>query len=270
MSFGVGMSSGGQVNPVANVNGQELDLTGKAASINRGVAYANYSISSQRYDVKRKFPVVWAEPLIFNGAWTYDPNDLFSSLQTLEQVQFFEWSKQSSGRVEKTDSPIDFLMGAGIGKLLINGGRKLALRAAVKTVSRKTTVNGANSAYGGVRAASSYLQKIGVPRVYRKEILQSFDVGSITLRKARNKTYGLRFYGGAAEANGRYLFPTFTNYTSRTGLALPYKWNSMSGLRQFQIRPGSTYIYGRASSQGGIYSGGSYQMYLNNLDNLIP
>jgi hypothetical protein len=43
----------------------------------------------------------------------------------------------------------------------------------------------------------------------------------------------------------------------------------MSGFKQFQIAPSSTYIFGRAASQGGIYTGGSYQMYINDLKNLI-
>src|SRR5690606_17986247 len=124
-------------------------------------------------------------------------------------------------------------------------------------------------AYDGVRAASKFLQEQGVPRIYRKQILESFEIGTISLRTADNATFGLRFYGGAANQSGRYLFPTFTNYTNRAGLALPPSWNSMSGVSQFQIAPGSTYIFGRAASQGGIYRGGSYQMYINNLNNLI-
>ena len=43
----------------------------------------------------------------------------------------------------------------------------------------------------------------------------------------------------------------------------------MSGLAQFQVRPESTYIFGRAASQGGRFTGGNYQMYINNLGNLI-
>jgi hypothetical protein len=124
--------------------------------------------------------------------------------------------------------------------------------------------------YDGVRAASKFLREQEVPRVYRKQILESFEIGTITLRTADNATFGLRFYGDAAAESGRYLFPTFTNYTNRVGLALPPGWrNSMSGISQFQIEPGSTYIFGRAASQGGIYSGGSYQIYINNLNNLI-
>ncbi len=132
-----------------------------------------------------------------------------------------------------------------------------------------TAARGSGSAYDGVRAASSYLQKAGVPRVYRKQILQSFNIETISLRTAGNSTFGLRFFGGSANASGRYLFPTFTNYTNRVGLALPYRWNSMTGISQFQIRPGATYIFGRAASQGGRFTGGSYQMYVNDLGNLI-
>lgn len=128
----------------------------------------------------------------------------------------------------------------------------------------------AGGTYDGVRAASKYLQEQGVPRAYRKEILESFEVETISLRIADNSTYGLRFYGGAANKSGRYLFATFTNYTNRVGLALPQSWNnSMSGISQFQIKPGSIYIFGRASSQGTMYSGGSFQMYINNLSNLL-
>jgi len=62
-------------------------------------------------------------------------------------------------------------------------------------------------AYDDVRAASKYLQAQGVPRAYRKQILESFEIGTISLRTADNATFGLRFYGGAANQSGRYLFP---------------------------------------------------------------
>lgn len=78
-----------------------------------------------------------------------------------------------------------------------------------------TAAKGGAGAYDGVRAASNYLQAQGVPRAYRKQILESFEVGTISLRTADNATFGLRFYGGAANQSGRYLFPTFTNYTNR-------------------------------------------------------
>ncbi|WP_257666484.1 DUF6443 domain-containing protein [Parapedobacter tibetensis] len=122
--------------------------------------------------------------------------------------------------------------------------------------------------YDGVRAASKFLQGQGVPRAFRKQILQSYEIETISLQTAGNATFGLRFYGGAANQSGRYLFPTFTNYTNRNGLALPPNWNSMTGVSQFQVMPGSRYISGRTAAQGGIYSGGNYQMYINDLRNL--
>ena len=143
-------------------------------------------------------------------------------------------------------------------------GRALQMLKIVKTAKVR------GSAFDGVRNASNYLKEAGVPRLYRKQILQSFDIGTISLNRAGNSTFGLRFYDGInASAKGRYLFPTFSNYTNRSGLALPQTWNKMTGLTQFQIRPGSNYIFGRAASQGGEFTGGSYQMYVNSLENLI-
>jgi hypothetical protein len=39
-----------------------------------------------------------------------------------------------------TDSPIDYMLGAGIGKAFLNGGRKLAVKVAVRTGSRKVAI----------------------------------------------------------------------------------------------------------------------------------
>jgi RHS repeat-associated protein len=132
----------------------------------------------------------------------------------------------------------------------------------------EATTNMQQSAYAGIRSASNFLQQQGVSRAYRTQILQSFEAETVSLKTADNATFGLRFYGGAAGQKGRYLFPTFTEYTNREGLALPPSWNSMIGVSQFQVAPGTTYIYGRAASQGGSYTGGSYQMYINNVINL--
>ncbi len=124
--------------------------------------------------------------------------------------------------------------------------------------------------YVGVRAASQYLQTAGVPRIIRKEILESFQIETIALKTADDATFGLRFYGGTAKESGRYLFPTFSETTTRTGLALPSSWgNTMEKISQFQVAPGTQYIYGRAASQGGVYSGGNFQMYINDVTNLI-
>ena len=124
----------------------------------------------------------------------------------------------------------------------------------------------------GVKQASEYLQSQGVPRAYRKQILESFDVETIKLQTAGESTYGLRFYGGNANAEGRYLFETFSPLTNRQNLALPYEWNSMTGIQQFQVRNGTTMITGKAAAQksfGSQYIGGANQWYINNLEDLI-
>ena len=126
--------------------------------------------------------------------------------------------------------------------------------------------------YDGVKQASEYLKQQGVPRQYRKQILESFDVRTIKLKTAGENTYGLRFYGGNASAEGRYLFETFSPLTNRANLALPYEWNSMTGIQQFQVKSGTTMITGAAAPQssfGGQYIGGANQWYINNLEDLI-
>ena len=129
-----------------------------------------------------------------------------------------------------------------------------------------------DKAYDGVKRASEYLKQSGVPRQYRKQILKSFEVGTIKLEIADANTYGLRFYGGNASAEGRYLFETFSPLINRVNLALPYEWNSMTGIQQFQIKSGTTVITGAAAPQasfGEQYIGGAKQWYINNLEDLI-
>ena len=72
---------------------------------------------------------------------------------------------------------------------------------------------------------------------------------TIQLKIAGNDTFGMRFYGGKAEAEGRYLFETFTPLINRQNLALPYKWNSMTSIQQFQVKEGTTMITGRVAAQ---------------------
>ena len=125
--------------------------------------------------------------------------------------------------------------------------------------------------YDGVKQASEYLKQQGVPRQYRKQILESFDVGTIKLEIAGKNTYSLRFYGGNANAEGRYLFETFSPLTNRANLALPYEWNSMTGIQQFQVKSGTIMIIGAAAPQssfGAQYIGGANQWYISNLEDL--
>ena len=109
-------------------------------------------------------------------------------------------------------------------------------KAIIEILSVKGGSGYSDNVYDGVRQASKYLKEQGVPRQYRKQILESFDVRTIKLEKAGENTYGLRFYGGNANAEGRYLFETFSPLTNRENLALPYEWNSMTRIQQFQVK----------------------------------
>ncbi|MGL6159782.1 RHS repeat-associated core domain-containing protein [Microbulbifer sp.] len=117
--------------------------------------------------------------------------------------------------------------------------------------------------YAGVKEASKNLQEAGVPRVYRKQIIDSFEIETINPRQAGTSEYGTRYFDSEnAKPDGRYLFETFP--ADRQSLALPPDWNQMEGLKQWQIRPGATIIEGRAAAQGPNYPGGQIQKYILN------
>lgn len=125
--------------------------------------------------------------------------------------------------------------------------------------------------YGGVRYASEYLKQQKVPRKYRKQILESFDICTIKLKIADDSTYGLRFYGGKSNLKGKYLFETFSPLTNRNNLALPYEWNYMTGVQQFKIKAKTIIIAGRVAPQksfGALYIGGAYQWFISNLEDI--
>jgi len=137
------------------------------------------------------------------------------------------------------------------------------------TLSEEFSTMVSSSPYAGVRAVSNFLIEQGVPRATRVQIINSFEIETMTLKIADNNTFGLRFFDNInAYEKGRYMFPSFANSTNRFGLALPYQWNRMTKLTQFQIRPGSPYIFGRAAAQGNI-GGGANQIFVPNLSNLI-
>lgn len=72
--------------------------------------------------------------------------------------------------------------------------RKAAENAAVEGL-----ISGvAGYVYAGVKQAAQYLKNQGVPRLYRKKVLESFDIDTVKLEIAGKDTYGLRFYGGNA------------------------------------------------------------------------
>ncbi|WP_207667473.1 hypothetical protein [Clostridium sp. 1xD42-85] len=130
-----------------------------------------------------------------------------------------------------------------------------------------------NDPYVGVKQASEYLKSLGVPRQFRKTTLESFEIGTIRLDVAGSNTYGLRFYDNLnAYAKGRFLFETFSPQVNRSNLALPPDWNKMTSIQQWQVKPGTIIIKGKAGPQlqmGNQYIGGVEQWYITNLDSLI-
>ncbi|WP_146548949.1 T7SS effector LXG polymorphic toxin [Rummeliibacillus suwonensis] len=130
-----------------------------------------------------------------------------------------------------------------------------------------------NDPYIGVKQASEYLKSQGVPRQFRKTTLESFEIGTIRLDVAGSNTYGLRFYDNInAYPRGRYLFETFSPQVNRSNLALPPDWNRMTGIQQWQVKPDTIIIKGKAGPQfqmGNQYIGGVEQWYITNLDSLI-
>ncbi|MBP3195350.1 MAG: hypothetical protein J6M05_06765, partial [Cardiobacteriaceae bacterium] len=99
-----------------------------------------------------------------------------------------------------------------------------------------TILNELPDPYVGVKEASQYLQELNIPKEYRSQIINSFNIETIHLDTANTQSYGIRFYDNTkAYPSGSYLFETFTNQTNRANLALPYEWNGMDNFAQWQI-----------------------------------
>ena len=80
--------------------------------------------------------------------------------------------------------------------------------------------------------------------------MESFDIESIKVIESRKNRYALRFYDNKnAFEKGRYLFETFTNKTNRNNLTLPFEWNEMIKIKQFQIKEGSIILKGKVAPQ---------------------
>jgi RHS repeat-associated protein len=123
--------------------------------------------------------------------------------------------------------------------------------------------------YAGIRQASQYLQEMGVSRADRVRYLQSFEPQNMVVRQAGQSEFGLRYFSDPSRAGGQYPFETFP--ASRASLAIKPEWSSMSGFRQFQIRPGATILEGRAAAQGPYLPGGQMQKFiLDWRSDLIP
>lgn len=207
----------------------------------------------------------------------YDSVYDFANWITLGTVDTFSGALNPD-EVFSAEHLMDSLAAAAI----VTGGIKMADKVAPGIVSVKDDITKVyddlfkkrtNDPYAGVKQASDYLKSQGIPRVYRKQILESFNVKTITIDIADDATYGLRFYDNVnASAKGRYLFETFSNQINRNNLSLPYEWNKMISIQQWKVKPGTTIIKGTAAPQlqmGSQYLGGANQWYINNLDDLL-
>lgn len=114
--------------------------------------------------------------------------------------------------------------------------------------------------YTGIQDASAYLRAQGVSRADRVQILQSFNPQNMSVRQAGSSEFGLRFFSDASRAGGSYLFETFP--ASRSSLAIKPEWSTMTGFKQFQVRPGATILEGTAAPQGPFLPGGQTQKFI--------
>jgi hypothetical protein len=108
---------------------------------------------------------------------------------------------------------------------------------------------------------------MNVSRADRVKTLRSFDIRTIKVKVADDATYGIRFhdFGKTARPEGQFLNDTFGPLTNRMNLALPPKWNDMTGIASWQINPGTTYLTGQIGPQfifGTQYVGGAIQHFV--------
>ncbi|MEU5308760.1 DUF6531 domain-containing protein [Streptomyces sp. NPDC021562] len=115
--------------------------------------------------------------------------------------------------------------------------------------------------YAGTREAAQLLRDAGIPRNFRIQVMESFEEGTITVRRAGDSDYGMRFYDGKnAWARGRYLTTQWP--ATREEVAVKASWNQFTFLKQWKIRPGAPIIEGRVAEQGIGYPGGGKQTYV--------
>ena len=125
-----------------------------------------------------------------------------------------------------------------------------------------------------IKEARKYLTDMGLNPKKIDKVLDSFSPQTLQVEIAGSKDYGIRFFDidyktriNPAYPNGQYLFETFTSNINREGLALPPSWNQMTGIKQWQIEPGTIMLKGIADSQqleGAqyIYPGGAKQIFI--------
>jgi hypothetical protein len=89
----------------------------------------------------------------------------------------------------------------------------------------------------------------------------------LSVETADDATYGIRFhnFGQTAQPMGQFLTDTFTPLSNRGNLALPPQWNGMTGVSQWQVTQGTTYLSAQVAPQlrfGSQYVGGANQIFV--------
>ena len=123
---------------------------------------------------------------------------------------------------------------------------------------------------GEIRARAYLNERGGLTNNQVDDIINSFEIGTIQIRKAGAHEYGIRYFDvlegyNGATAKGQYLNNTFTPLTNRANLALPSSWNKAYYIQQWQIKPGTIILTGKVGPQldfGPQYVGGAVQTYI--------
>ncbi|MBK8870878.1 MAG: hypothetical protein IPN19_07455 [Elusimicrobia bacterium] len=133
--------------------------------------------------------------------------------------------------------------------------------------SGETRVNFATPGrLAGAKSAVQFLKDQGISLSRRRDILSTFEIGTIKLRYAGKNEFGIRYFDDLkAGARGHFLFKTFP--ATREGMALKTEWIQIKSMKQWQIEEGTIIIEGVAAQQG-HWSGGSKQMFILNKRNL--
>lgn len=113
-----------------------------------------------------------------------------------------------------------------------------------------------------VRPAIRALKNAGLVPEKIREVIQSFQPGTLNTRTLTTDEFGIRFYGGQANPISPYLGPTFPNGNARELLA-PWTENTLQYIQQWKIPSGTTILEGRTAPAFGQPGGGN-QIYVPN------
>jgi RHS repeat-associated protein len=224
-----------------------------------------YNNPASYVDPDGRSPILVAA--LAGAAWTWLSSADYANAPTLDQPQY------------AAEGPVPAIVGTtlGFGAGALAGKAVGAIGSKIKcpwkryhyTSEGNVAAKSLPDSYAGIRQASQYLQEMGVSRADRVRYLQSFEPQNMVVRQAGQSEFGIRYFSDPSRAGGQYLFETFP--ASRASMAIKPEWSSMSGFRQFQIRPGATILEGRAAAQGPYLPGGQMQKFiLDWRSDLIP